>query len=726
MKNSEFEDNLDSFINGISSSLGENIKQKIDIWKPLIRLIITPRTIINIVHPLILFMSVTLLPHSFSIWIQIPLYLAFLFFFTKWCKYVARLKVGLKKGNSTTMMPTMEICKEKEAVTGEEKMNFFHLRDPRSSKACEKGSRADDEVKENQKPHIMCKPFITLGDTPKEEVKQTEPVWLNESIKQFWINLKAAMEDLIMNIIWPDIRKGIKEFPGNIDLEIYSLCLGMVAPRVENIKVHADSESSNENLIVDINVTFASETSLDFRLKTDVNPKVSMRLESLILAAKLRIALIGIMPEIPMVKGFSVSLVDYPELNWKLGGIGKIADMSWMDRIIKDLITEQISMFVLPNKITIPINCLGLPPAIVDKISGIDPNKFHSTIVPEPTGIVKVVIKEAKNLPPSDYSSSITQPKMLFTSPLSFFKKLIPGKRSSDPYVKASIGSTSFQSKVCFNTLDPEYDFSCEILVECSKGQELKITFWDYDGISHNDLMGSKLELLTNIVEKSSDYETSPELKWYGIDGVVGGQCLMSLQWIPVKPIKEKVRSGVMAFSITRIRGSTVSMPDIKIRLVEGNDDTVTEEGSECQTTEEWKSLPAFKESKEFKLGLMGGDEFDLFLVRGGMLRFKPQHKDMIIEVYDKLDRKEEIGKRIWKHQVPLSELATMCRTGQPMTFPLEKEMDKKPSLVNKTKQSLGFARDTLTGKMDTDGFVEVKENETMEIDLNLKFYSDS
>jgi len=722
MKNPEFEDNLDIFINGLSSSLGEKIKKKIDIWKPLLRLIITPGTLINIVHPFILFMSVTLLPHSFSTWIQVPLYLAFLFFFSKWCKYVARLKVGLKKDNNITMMPTMEICKENETETGEEKINFFHLRNPGSSTVSEKRNRSVDEDKE--KPHIMCKPFITLGDITKEEVKQTEPVWLNESIRQFWINLKAALEDLIMNIIWPDIRKQIKEFPGNIDLEIYSLCLGMVAPRVENIKVRTDSESSNENLIVDICVTFASETSLDFRLKTDLNPKVSMRLESLILAAKLRIALIGIMPEMPMVKGFSVSLLDYPEMNWKLGGIGKIADMSWMDRIIKDLITEQISMFVLPNKITIPINCLGLPPAIADKLSEIDPNKFHSTIVPEPTGLVKVIIKEARNLPPSDYSSSITQPKMLFTSPLSFFKKLIPGKRSSDPYVKANIGSTSFQSKVCFNTLDPEYDFSCEILVECSKGQELKITFWDYDGISHNDLMGTKEEFLTNIVEKSFGYKTSPELTWYGIDGVVGGQCLMSLQWIPVKPVKEEVKSGVMAFSITRIRGSTVSMPDIKIRLLNGDDDAVTEEESECQTTEEWSSLPAFKESKEFKLGLMGGDEFDLFLLRGGMLRIKPQHKDMIIEVYDKLDRKEEIGKRIWKHQVPLSELATMCRSGQPVTFPLEKKMDKKPSLVNKTKQSLGYTRDTLTGKGAMDGFEEVKENEKMEIDLNLKFYS--
>ena len=315
---------------------------------------------------------------------------------------------------------------------------------------------------------------------------------------------------------------------------------------------------------------------------------------------------------------------------------------------------------------------------------------------------------------------------MLFTSPISFFKKIIPGKRSSDPFVKVSIGSTSFQSKVCSNTLDPEWDLSCEVLVECSKGQELKFTFWDFDGISHNDFLGSKEELLTNIVKNSAAGKTSPELAWYGIDGVVGGQCLMSLQWIPVKLLKEETRSGVIAFSITQIIGTTVSMPHIKIRLIGGDDDAVTEEGSECLVTEEWSSLPAFKESKEFKLGVLGGDEFDLFLLRGGMLRFKAQHKEISIEVYDKLDRKEEIGKRIWRHQMALSELSTLSKSGQPITFSLEKEMDKKPNFINKISQLWGYSWDTLTGKGSKDDFVEVIENEKMEIDLMLRFYSDA
>ena len=211
--------------------------------------------------------------------------------------------------------------------------------------------------------------------------------------------------------------------------------------------------------------------------------------------------------------------------------------MSWMDKIIKDLITEQILMFVIPNKITIPRNCLSLPSTIQGHVDQMDPSIFNRIIFPEPTGLLKVIIKCARNLPANDYTSSLMRPMLLFTSPLSFIKKIIPGKRSSDPYVRFSVGSTSFQSKVCFNSLNPEFDFSCEIPVECSFGQELKISFWDYDSTSNNDWLGSMEEFLTHLVKKTSNGQDSPELAWHGITGTVSGQCLLSSQWIPVNVI---------------------------------------------------------------------------------------------------------------------------------------------------------------------------------------------
>ena len=78
-------------------------------------------------------------------------------------------------------------------------------------------------------------------------------------------------------------------------------------------------------------------------------------------------------------------------------------------------------------------------------------------------------------------------------------------------------------------------------------------------------------EFLTHLVKNSSDEQDTAELAWHSIAGTVSGQCLMSSQGIPVNVMTSKVRSlsGQLAFSITRLMGDAITMPDIKIRLVE-------------------------------------------------------------------------------------------------------------------------------------------------------------
>ena len=84
---------------------------------------------------------------------------------------------------------------EKDEEKQEDKIHFFHLRnlEPQSNAQEDHGYQGttEEEVKTSN-----CKPFIVLGELSDEEVKQNEPVWLNKAIKQFWVNLRAAMEDI--------------------------------------------------------------------------------------------------------------------------------------------------------------------------------------------------------------------------------------------------------------------------------------------------------------------------------------------------------------------------------------------------------------------------------------------------------------------------------------------------------------------------------------------------
>eukprot|EP00091_Calanus_sinicus_P019198 TRINITY_DN4711_c0_g1_i1.p1 TRINITY_DN4711_c0_g1~~TRINITY_DN4711_c0_g1_i1.p1 ORF type:complete len:216 (+),score=81.05 TRINITY_DN4711_c0_g1_i1:122-769(+) len=203
-------------------------------------------------------------------------------------------------------------------------------------------------------------------------------------------------------------------------------------------------------------------------------------------------------------------------------------------------------------------------------------------------------------------------------------------------------------------------------------------------------------DFLTHLVKRSADDQDTSALAWHGITGTVSGQCLMSTQWIPVKGMTSKERnlSGLLAFSITRLRGDSVSMPDIKISFLEDGS-KLEEDNITCQGPREWFALPAFKESKEFKLGLVGSEDCDLFLLKGGMLRFKEEHKDLLIEVHDKLDRETEIGKRVWRHKLSLSEVFRRSKPGESLTFSLEKGFDQKAHCVNKTRQLLSYSGNT-------------------------------
>ena len=113
-----------------------------------------------------------------------------------------------------------------------------------------------------------------------------------------------------------------------------------------------------------------------------------------------------------------------------------------------------------------------------------------------------------------------------------------------------------------------------------------------------------------------------------------------------------------------------------------------------------------------------------MFLLRGGMLRLKPNHKYMLIEVHDKLDREEEIGKRIWKHKVALNDLCSLSRSEQPVTFSLEKGYDRKSNCINRSKQLLGYSWKTLTGQKK-EATAEILEDEKMEITLSFTLFSD-
>merc|ERR1712025_502479 len=87
-------------------------------------------------------------------------------------------------------------------------------------------------------------------------------------------------------------------------------------------------------------------------------------------------------------------------------------------------------------------------------------------------------------------------------------------------------------------------------------------------------------------------------------------------------------------------------------------------------------------------------------MLQGGLLRWKrPRHTHILFEVEDGLRREDELGNRVWRHQVSLEELGA-ATSSQPLVVldMEEKLLDKKPTCVNKSKRSLGRLWSRLRG----------------------------
>ena len=110
-----------------------------------------------------------------------------------------------------------------------------------------------------------------------------------------------------------------------------------------------------DDLVLDLKLSWASKACLDFRLQTDLNPKIKLRLDSLVVSVKARLEVVGLMAELPPLRGFSFCLLEAPQLGWRLGGLGKITSSSYIERVVLDLILQQLETFVSPHKVCLPL-----------------------------------------------------------------------------------------------------------------------------------------------------------------------------------------------------------------------------------------------------------------------------------------------------------------------------------------------------------------------------------
>ena len=81
----------------------------------LLRIIVRPGTVVNLVHPLMILLLITFLPHNLWWWLQLPLYCIVFKLLWIWCSFVASLKENIARGK-VPALPAVGVCQTDSGI----------------------------------------------------------------------------------------------------------------------------------------------------------------------------------------------------------------------------------------------------------------------------------------------------------------------------------------------------------------------------------------------------------------------------------------------------------------------------------------------------------------------------------------------------------------------------------------------------------------------------------
>ncbi|KAF6204014.1 hypothetical protein GE061_002353 [Apolygus lucorum] len=285
--------------------------------------------------------------------------------------------------------------------------------------------------------------------------------WVNRIINQVWPNVNHYTKDLIKDVIEPAVRENLLQYKLS-GFSFQKMRLGTIPPRIGGIKVYDKNVSRNE-IIMDMDLFYAGDCDISFSLSG-----MSGGIKDFQIHGMIRIVMKPLIRTIPLVGGLQIYFLNNPTIDFNLVGVADLLDMPGLSDMLRKIIVEQISaMMVLPNKLPIVLS-----ETVPHKVL-----KF-----PEPQGVLRVHVVEAKQLMKKDIS-------ML-------------GKGKSDPYAIITLGADNFKTQTIDNTVEPKWDFWCEFPIHSVTGQALDCRLFDHDDSKKDSKLGSATVEVLGVTRK--------------------------------------------------------------------------------------------------------------------------------------------------------------------------------------------------------------------------------
>jgi Ca2+-dependent lipid-binding protein len=332
--------------------------------------------------------------------------------------------------------------------------------------------------------------WVQFPDTERVE-------WMNKVINQLWPYIGEYTKQFMKEMIEPQVKASL---PGPFrSFHFDQIDMGDIPLRVGGIKVYTENVG-RDRIVIDMDVAYAGDCEFVVAVGA-----FRAGLNQMQFSGKLRAILMPLLAYPPMVGGVTAFFLDDPKIDFNLTGLGEMVELPGLMGAIRSVVTSQVrAICVLPNEIVIPLT------------TETDIAKLH---FPEPDGVLRVVVVEARNLENRD---------------ISFIKK---GK--SDPYASLSVGAQNLKTATVDNNLNPVWKECFEAVVDQASGQRLQIEVFDEDAGCNDEELGRLTLEIAAIRRKGVTDE------WYQLEGAKHGDLHLMLYWMelttnPADLVKEE------------------------------------------------------------------------------------------------------------------------------------------------------------------------------------------
>ncbi|XP_077281317.1 extended synaptotagmin-like protein 2 isoform X2 [Temnothorax americanus] len=339
--------------------------------------------------------------------------------------------------------------------------------------------------------------------------------WLNRILYKVWPSMNQFVRQLCKQSIEPSIVEKLTEYKIK-GFQFDRLVLGRIPPKIYGIKVYDKNTSRNE-IILDADIMYAGDCDITFFVGNIKGGIRDFQIHGLV-----RVVMKPMLPMMPLIGGVQIFYLNVPTINFNLVGVADVLDLPGFNEILRKTIVEQIAaILVLPNKIIIPLS-QEVP--------------MESLKIPEPEGVLRIHVVEAKHLMKKDIG-------ML-------------GKGKSDPYAVINVGAQEFRTKTIDNTVNPKWDFWCEFIVEEGLGayNTMVAQLFDKDNAAQDDPLG-RATIEVNQVKKKGTIDT-----WISLEQAKHGMVHLRLTWLQFSRDSADLRAALIETQELRVTSMSTAV----------------------------------------------------------------------------------------------------------------------------------------------------------------------